>query len=999
MRWPVVGFLFWLAVSAAARGAYTDLDESGTWQASGPLPTQVSRVAAPPPQEGASALQVRVEEGTKGYGYVTLLLKSADLREHRRLRFRLFGGLSSAELIEVMLQDDSRRIRKWSSDALRERSRKAEWTEFRISLDSPTQDGGVDLARVSRIIWRVYCRGGGQSASFFLDGVTLEPASSAKEPPVEEVSLEGAGWKAFFSRATRFELVRLQDSHGRILPVATFTRMKPLEPSQPLNDVVNVGAPLVWREFDASGGQLRVSYEEGDYQIESRFSWDGDRLAIRKRIVALREGRGVPWSSQGVTFGDAFDRYMIPRGQGTEEGPLPTDRFRECTSNWVAALSPEGGVVIMFPMRPLYAYRLDKRDVIAYDRYVFGHENVIAGMWQDYDAWIAPVADARNLAEMAPAKTRDLALALRSHADESGHFFSGEFAVSAPRGAKLLANDSLIVWEASNNFTVPESAAPPEEDAPRVTLSLARGETEPVHLVVTPRRTLGRLSARPGDLVSAQGDIIPASQIRVRYSAYVRIRKTTPDEQRGRNDILRYLCVGVIDRGGDFLLTDRFWGGDESLLGTYEDVLFDDPPPNVQVGSNQPLWVTVSVDENAKPGVYQGALNVFEDGAQIAIVPLTVTVWPFALPRLSSLPTWYQLWVTEPVMRSWKDYYRNLADHKVSGFGGWPVKVIEGDGVLDVGPSLRWDGQQCHVGWENFDRVATVLLDDLGFRHCKFPYAQRGAGHANVWDFAGLKESTPEFGKAFEDYLVEARRHFSERGWLDRMLCYVFDEPDQERLAVVRRAASAIRSLVPETRVFTSTSLNTDRLVGVVNMWCAVMAFYGRPTTDFRSDLVAEGRQRGETFWVYNHSNDCIGAPVVSHRLRHWSLWKERLDGYFHWSVNYWGTDADPWSTRYRIGSANFILPGKKGPVDTVRWEMVREGLEDYDYLKLLEAQVQRGGIPSQLVRRAEEALARARRLVPDTEFLEGVDPAEVSALRNEIGGLLAEMASALDGR
>ena len=75
--------------------------------------------------------------------------------------------------------------------------------------------------------------------------------------------------------------------------------------------------------------------------------------------------------------------------------------------------------------------------------------------------------------------------------------------------------------------------------------------------------------------------------------------------------------------------------------------------------------------------------------------------------------------------------------------------------------------------------------------------------------------------------------------------------------------------------------------------------------------------------------------------------------------IMYWGN-----------GDGRFIYPPKsvfeseepneEGPVSSIRWEMLREGMEDYEYLWLLRDLVQKGrerGLDEQTLQRAEALL------------------------------------------
>ena len=91
-----------------------------------------------------------------------------------------------------------------------------------------------------------------------------------------------------------------------------------------------------------------------------------------------------------------------------------------------------------------------------------------------------------------------------------------------------------------------------------------------------------------------------------------------------------------------------------------------------------------------------------------------------------------------------------------------------------------------------------------------------------------------------------------------------------------------------------------------------------------------------------------IDDPAVSNRIMPWLAWKYRISGelYFNTVEAYGRPDA--WNETYLFGGngdGTLFYPGqpkriggtKDIPIDSVRLKLIRDGLEDYEYLLLLE--------------------------------------------------------------
>ncbi len=66
-----------------------------------------------------------------------------------------------------------------------------------------------------------------------------------------------------------------------------------------------------------------------------------------------------------------------------------------------------------------------------------------------------------------------------------------------------------------------------------------------------------------------------------------------------------------------------------------------------------------------------------------------------------------------------------------------------------------------------------------------------------------------------------------------------------------------------------------------------------------------------------------LGDPHMESRIIPGICWKEKLEGYLFWAVNYW--TKNPWENPMvyprQNGSGTFYYPGKDGPVSLIRLE------------------------------------------------------------------------------
>ena len=278
------------------------------------------------------------------------------------------------------------------------------------------------------------------------------------------------------------------------------------------------------------------------------------------------------------------------------------------------------------------------------------------------------------------------------------------------------------------------------------------------------------------------------------------------------------------------------------------------------------------------------------------------------------------------------------------------------------------------IDWTAWDAALTKAIDEYHFNSFSVPIQGMGGGtfHSrHEPELLGYREGTPEYRAAFGAYCRAVESHLRAKGWLDKAFVYWFDEPDPKDYAFVMAGMQRLKEHAPGlARMLTEQP--EPALHGGPNLWCPI-------SNEFREDVAAARRKAGDRFWWYI----CCGprAPFCGEFIDHagtelrvwlWQTWQRRIEGILVWATNYWTSEAaypktlqnpyeDPmsWVSGYDTpagtrapwgnGDGRFIYPPEAaadghpaqpvldGPVDSVRWELLRDGIEDYEYLAMLQ--------------------------------------------------------------
>ena len=332
-----------------------------------------------------------------------------------------------------------------------------------------------------------------------------------------------------------------------------------------------------------------------------------------------------------------------------------------------------------------------------------------------------------------------------------------------------------------------------------------------------------------------------------------------------------------------------------------------------------------------------------------------------------------------------------------------------------------------HVDFTAFDEAGEKYLDGLGFNayHLPLQGLPSGSFHAQRRGvFGGFSQGTTEYDYLMKKYLTMVQDHLEVKGWLGREYVYWFDEPNTENYPFVREGMEIIQRSAPKiTRFITEHQPGSD-IMDITDISCTVI---GRLDAEIIKDLVAQGNE----FWSYVCC--CPKAPYLSLFIDHddinmrmwlWLSYKFQLSGILIWSANYWNSNTaspsgymqNPWEDpmSYTVGyglphgkqsgwgngDGRFFYPPNRdpgnrskkyleGPVPCLRLEKIRDGIEDYEYLLLLEkAASEDSGKQKKLIKEAQNLLNLPGSLVTGpTEY--DKDPQSLIQYRNKIGELL----------
>jgi hypothetical protein len=440
---------------------------------------------------------------------------------------------------------------------------------------------------------------------------------------------------------------------------------------------------------------------------------------------------------------------------------------------------------------------------------------------------------------------------------------------------------------------------------------------------------------------------------------------------------------------------------------------------SVQPGKNLVFWMTLTVPEAARPGRYAGRVQVLTENGSAASAQVTVKVRDFALPKRPILQSMIGLAdgniykahgcktreEKEKIIRLYFDEYIRA---RLSPF-------LYAPGTMAFNPipngCIKWeflkgaDGKptgEAKLDFTGFDREGELYLNQRhafsAFNFAPYLWQRRGKDRkkTSLLRFADASGAVverlnpdgavnPVFDRLVIGVFGGIAAHLSERGWLDRAIYYVTDEPSEDDAPALKTICELIRQADPRIRTaLTYDPANRPRLAELVDKdGKSLISVWIPYVSQYREPVAAEQRRKGADYWLYDVSDSClISHTGQTNRAMFWTIWRRNAHGYLYYLSTWWGRSATPWDRpnfllpgityQYRHGDGYFFYPPLRrydpekpilgGIVTSIRWELMREGEEDYDYLRMLETltdEAERRGLP--VAGRGRHALDRAR--------------------------------------
>ena len=432
------------------------------------------------------------------------------------------------------------------------------------------------------------------------------------------------------------------------------------------------------------------------------------------------------------------------------------------------------------------------------------------------------------------------------------------------------------------------------------------------------------------------------------------------------------------------LANERFTTKGDSVLSA--DML--DPISRMDIApqSVRPVWITIDVPADAEAGIYHSAVVVKARGTEDIRLPLTLEVQRYRLAEPTEWSYHLDLWQHPTAvaraegLELWSDAHFEALRRNMTPLADAGQKVITATLNKDPWNHQCYDGYEAMIRWTRhadgtwfydytiFDRWVELMLD-LGIDrmincysmvpwNCELEYFDEAKGEVVT---VVAEPGTAIFPEIWRPFLLDFKRHLSERGWLD-ITNVAMDERGPEAMdaavAVLAECAPEMGFAIADMHKSYKRYLNMRDVCVAQEQPADIEDIRMRREQGFNTTFYICCNPWFPNTFSYSH-------PFEAELLGWYGLASD-YDGMLRWAYNSWPAEPhlDSRFGNWSSGDTYLVYPYARS---SVRFERLRDGIEIAEKVRTL----RRMGVNTAEVEAALEKIRLVDINNPDEDWLQ----------------------------
>lgn len=427
------------------------------------------------------------------------------------------------------------------------------------------------------------------------------------------------------------------------------------------------------------------------------------------------------------------------------------------------------------------------------------------------------------------------------------------------------------------------------------------------------------LTGAKGEYVSFQLVFVPKEDVENVALIFSDIENTGSNEVIAHDNISLYRVGDVhVKALSDNLTPDPLIPGDSVTA---------------KAGELATIFVKIKIPSSASAGAYTGGFAI--KGLASRKFSFDLRVWNFSIPANSNLRTAFGFDSRNMPETNRNQYVNayldNMAQHRIAATEPALPEIAIKDDRLKLDTS------------GGYDDVMEYAIGKLGMNTISMPAVLFGV-RGETKSFLGAPPLTGQWKDLMSKYLQLIIPYLRNKGWYDKVVYFIWDEPDKsskqspkqskEIFDTINKIADYIHGFDCNAKLYINAS-EEFLMLGELGRNISLVV----PSSDLEAK---PGSPRGPKpkRWLSldGLSEEWMRSDLINPRIVPWVAWAYGMEGLALKSVNAWNNQTPAPASKFR---SDLLYPDKTGlPLNSLRWEALGDGMEDYEYLSILEIRI-----------------------------------------------------------
>jgi len=416
-----------------------------------------------------------------------------------------------------------------------------------------------------------------------------------------------------------------------------------------------------------------------------------------------------------------------------------------------------------------------------------------------------------------------------------------------------------------------------------------------------------------------------------------------------------------------YVLTDEFLNEQSRSCGPRDndkvpshlspDLISNNNRFHMDAPGTRPVWISIGISADAPAGTYTGSITrKSPSGTENHTINLEVLnrqlpppsdwsfhldLWqnPFAVARFHGIELWSKdhLDLLRPLLEKLAYAGQKCITATIIDKPWGDNKPCYDDFRSMIDWTRKKDGTW-EYDYSIFDQYVTLAME-CGIKKQINCYTMVPINNTFSWFDEGSSDTvvmeaspgTAEYENLWRDFLPDFRAHLYEKGWLE-ITTLALDEREEEEMTNMFRF---LKQTAPEFKI-SMAGFYYENINSSIYDYSSNWRDYGR----IPGEAIKSRKKSGliTTYYVAcgipKPNNFTFSLPSES-CYEGWIAAAMGFDGFLRWAYNSWPENPliDSRYTKWPAGDTYMIYPG---PLSSVRFERLREGIQDYQKIRIL---------------------------------------------------------------